>query len=124
MQLAKTRAYPIFAHSFSSFLPAMPKSTASTTAGTYETDSTSVHFNFLDCSCQCCGEKQTYTPEQSTRSHQQVYATLLKAVIKPRYALDCTCRCGPDRRQLTAFATDTGIRRFNQSGEANELQQP
>jgi hypothetical protein len=95
----------------------MSKSIHKTTSGIYETENSSIKFNFLDCHCQCCGEKQKYIPEKNSSSHQHVYSNMIKMLIKPHYALDCTCRCGFDQKQMTGFSIDTGILRFNQSEE-------
>jgi hypothetical protein len=93
----------------------MSKSIDKTTGGVYETERSSIKLNFLNCNCQCCGEKQKYFPEKNFFSHEQFYSNMIKMLIKPHYALDCTCQCGPNRKQITEFSIDTGVLRFNQS---------
>ena len=96
----------------------MSKNITKTTGGLYETEQSSIKVNFLDCNCQCCGEKQKYVPDQKYFSNQQLYSNMIKMLIKPHYALDCTCQCGFDQKQITGFSTDTGVIRFD---KANEL---
>lgn len=95
----------------------MPKSIHKLNDGHYETEQTSVKFRFLDCNCQCRGEKQKFFPEKTNRLNQQFYSNIFKILSKPHYSLDCTCQCGTDQKQLTGFSTNTGIRRFNLSDE-------
>ncbi|CAF1006099.1 unnamed protein product [Adineta steineri] len=86
----------------------MSKNINNTTDGSYETEQLPVKLNFLDCNCQCYGEKQRFLPDE------KFYPNMIQLLIKPHYALSCTCQCGFDKKQIIKFSTDTGILRFNQ----------
>ena len=43
---------------------------------------------------------------------QEFYLNMIKMLVKPHYALDCTCQCAYNQKQRTGFSTDTSMIKF------------